>query len=450
MKECLVEPEITNNEIIFQRRHSRTVTKKHDIPFPHFPSSKNNRNELAKISQTKFNKNFSFHEKNVVDLKKPLSKKKLLNLMENYNDIKKLNSNNMFNANKDIFKRENLLKKIDESTFEKNFNEDLFSEITDSDNINEESFIKKNISLNNNNGYQINKVKTRKIKSDFYLTISILYYSIFLLMVKILNSTKLPEIPSTSVILFLIYFHQLIFSMIFMSIDHIDVLTNFDTKDLYHYLIHIFLENIKLFLIIKGLKNLNILSFILIIYLNPLLTSLIILKQKMEETKKMDKIFVIIGIFVISYQFLFSNKLGTIYTTLLLIMISFTSTRDYKTTINFHVYFLIFGISIIGVSISSLVMGILEGNLNISIAQYMCVFILCFAHFFYFYFIVKYLKRKSDDVRRKIIHGILPIAWMYSYFIFKDRYSLSMYFIAFLSISSHIYGKIKLETMDND
>ena len=113
-------------------------------------------------------------------------------------------------------------------------------------------------------------------------------------------------------------------------------------------------------------------------------------------------------------------------------------------------YFFIFGISIIGVSISSLVIGILEGDLNISNTQYMCVLILCFAHFFYFYFTDKYLKRKSEDVRRKIIHGILPIAWIYSYLIFKDRYSLSMYFIAFLSISAHIYGKIKLETMDND
>ena len=462
MKEYPIEPEINNNDDmyndIFQRKHSKTVTKKNNVEFLKFRSSKVNRKDNTKIPQIKqdqFRKNSSFHDKkNIFEIRTALYKKKRLSLIGDHSDKKKKNYNNLLHANNDILKGESLslfsLKKLSESNFDEAFDEDLFSEKTESFNKNNESLIQKNIDLNNSNKHQINKIKTRKIKSDYLLTISILYYSIFLLLAKIITSIKLPEIPPTSIILFLIYFHEIIFSVVFMSIDHIDVTNNFDTKDLYHYLIHIFLEYIKLFLIIKGLRHLRLLSFILIIYLNPLLTSLIILKQKMEEIKRMDRIFIILAIFVIFYQFLFFDKLGAIYSTFLLIMISFTNTRDYKTAINFHVYFLIFGTAIIGVAISSLIMGIQEGNLNISNSQYLCILVLCFAHFFHLYFTVKYIKRKSENVRRKIINAILPIVLVFSYFIFGDKYNYSMYFTVCLSLSAHIYGKIKLEAMDND
>ena len=316
MKECLINSENNNNDDTiqntFQRRHSRTLTKKNRIDFLKFRGGKNEKNEIGKvpqIKQVKFNKNPSFNEiKNNNEVRTVLTKKKRFSVVENFSDKKKFNPNIIYHATNDILKRENLslysLKKIGENSPEKSLDEDLFSEKTNSYNTKEDSLIKKNNILNNN-GRQVNKEKIRIVKYDYLLLISILYYSIFLLMAKILNSIKLPEIPSVSIILFLIYFHELILSTIFMSIDHIDVLANFDTKDLYHYLIHIFIEYIKVFLIIRGLRHLSLLSFIVIIYLNPLLTSLIILKQKMEEITKMDKIFAVFGIFVILYHFLF-------------------------------------------------------------------------------------------------------------------------------------------------
>ena len=314
----------------------------------------------------------------------------------------------------------------------------------------DESFTRKNTVLIKKNEKLLNKPKIKFIKKTFLLNMSISYYSIFLLCVKLIDKIKLPETPPASAILFIIYFNELLFSFIFMRLDQIDITKNFNTDDLYHFIIEICLEFIKTLLTVKSLQKLPLLSFILILYLNPLITSLIYLKQKMEYTTKVDKVFYIIGSCVIFYEIVAFDRLGVICSTLLLVILSFETARKYKTSTNFHVYYLIFGSSVVGVSVSPLLMCANEGNYYISVIQYLLIFVLCFAHFFCSYFTQKYVKIKMENDGKLMFNIILPIIWMYSYFIFHDRYNYSTYFILFLSLCSHVYGRIKIETLEND
>ena len=378
-----------------------------------------------------------------------LQAKKKINSINNIFTEGKKNENSSFSNFYPLFSRKT--SKYDNS-IEPSLDEDLLSEksIYSKNSINEESFSRKNTLAIKKNEKVVNKSKIKNIKRGFLLIMSILYYSIFLLSVKLINTVKIPEIPSTSTILFIIYFNELIFSFVFIRIDQIDIIKNFNTDDLNHFIIEILSEFLKTLLTVKSLEGLPLISFILIPYLYPLVTSFICLKQKMEYTTKIDRIFYLIGFFVIFYELLSFDKLNIIYTILLLFIFSFDSTRRYQTSKNFHVYFLIFGSGIIGVSVSPLLMCVNESNICISIIQYLLIFILCFAHFFYLYFTQKYTKVKAENDGKLMFTFLLPIILMYSFFIFHDKYCFSTYFMLLLSLCSHVYGRVKIETLENE
>ena len=111
---------------------------------------------------------------------------------------------------------------------------------------------------------------------------------------------------------------------------------------------------------------------------------------------------------------------------------------------------MIFGSGIIGVSVSPLLMCVNESNICISIIQYLLIFILCFAHFFYLYFTQKYTKVKAENDGKLMFTFLLPIILMYSFFIFHDKYCFSTYFMLLLSLCSHVYGRVKIETLENE
>ena len=381
--------------------------------------------------------------KNIVSF---LQAKKKINSNNNKYTEGKKNENNFLNVhplfNKKISKFE--------SSAEFSIDEDFLSEKSIYSKNSDEPLTRKNTLIIKKNEKVFNKTKIKNIKRYFLLNVSISYFSIFLLCIKLINTVKLPEIPSTSTILFIIYFNELVFSLVFMQLDQIDVTKNFNTDDLYHFVIEIILEFFKTLLVVISLQRLPILPFILILHLNPIIISFIILKQKMEYTTKIDRIFYIIIFCVIFYEIILFDELGVLYSTLLLIIISFDASRKYKTAINFHEYFLIFGSGIIGVSVSPLIMSVNSDDFSISTIQYLVIFILSFAHFFFLYFTQKYIKIKSENDGKLMINFILPIIWMYSCFIFHDKYSFSTYFILLLSLCSHVYGRIKIETLENE
>lgn len=311
-------------------------------------------------------------------------------------------------------------------------------------------FEKKTINKLKINKNQIFKSNERKQKSNYVLTMSVIYYSIFLLSAKIISIAKLPEIPSTSSILFVFYFNELILSLIFIKIDQIDIIKNISIKDLNYFIIEILLEYIKSFFTISSLKRIPLLPFIVILYLNPILTSHTIIKQRMGTNTKIDKIFYLITALIIIYEFLTFNKLGTIYSTMVLLVVSFGSTRKFKNSAYFHAYYVIFGSGIIGVSFSPLIMSIDGYMFYISSYQFLSIFILCIGHFFYLYFLQKYARSKDNSDKRILFNTILPITLLYSIFIFNDRFNFSFYFIVILSFCSHVYGRMKLDTMENE
>ncbi len=272
----------------------------------------------------------------------------------------------------------------------------------------------------------------------------------YLLCCRIVSSIDFPMTPSTSLILFILFFYELLLSMFFLKIDHIDISKSFSQEKISEFIFSILLEFVSVFLILKSLRNLSLLSFVSISYISPILSSHLSLRQKMQIPTKIDRIFYFIAFLIVLIEFTYEDKISTIYSCAFVIIYSFSSAYKMKAARSFHPYVILLGCSFLGVAVSPLLMSFFTLQLNLSLIQYLFIFLLGFSHFFFLYFRHKRRKIKSFNERRSLFNYLLPLSLVYSILILKDKLYFSTYIIAILSILVYLRGNMKLEGLENE
>lgn len=299
------------------------------------------------------------------------------------------------------------------------------------------------------NKYKIFQKNAKEIKTKFYFLISIFYYSIYLLCMKIIAKLPLPEIPCLGVSSFIICFNNLVLSALFIKLNDLDLYNYLDFDKFSNYFIKIILNYIKILLILKILQHLNLLSYIIIINLNSLIISYIFIKENNKLYYYTDFCYYIIFFLIYISEFFANNKMSMVCIFILMIL----NTFSYFTNINilkyFHSYLIAFGSSLIGIAISPLIMIINNDSLNISFSQYLLYMIISFVYFLKNYFCYKY-NQYSIGHGYPILYNII-IAFLYliySLFILKEEIYFKSLLFLLLSAISNVYGKIRIESVN--
>ena len=153
------------------------------------------------------------------------------------------------------------------SSLEGDKNEFFLNKLEDSDDKEKEEQENNEEIYKNQKKKEFHKQK-KLIKKKFYLIISVFYFSLYILCLKISLKLSLPGTPALGVCSFIISFNILFISLVFMKIDQIDYndYLNFDKIDSYFF--KIIFNYIRILLTIKSLQNLNLISFVLILNMN--------------------------------------------------------------------------------------------------------------------------------------------------------------------------------------
>ena len=156
--------------------------------------------------------------------------------------------------------------------------------------VHSESNAEKQINLTNiikKKKYKDFQEKIKDIKIKFYSLISIFYLSLYLLCLKITFKLAMPKIPALGASLFIINFNNIIISLLFIKLDQIDFQTFINIK-FDKILLTIFLNYLKIVLIIKSIRHLDLLVFIIIINMTPLISSYILIRGKNQSFNVSD------------------------------------------------------------------------------------------------------------------------------------------------------------------
>ena len=335
------------------------------------------------------------------------------------------------------------------SSVDDNKSDFLLNENLDSDIEIEETNRFNSISGNENNE-RFSKRK-KDIKKGFYLIISLLYLSLYLLCLKISLTLSIPIIPGVGVSTFLINFNILLMSLLFMKLDQIDLLELLYFQKYGNLFLKIIFNYINIVLTIKSLQYIKLFSFILILNMNPLIKSYIFIRENNKLYKLLDFINYFMFIFIIIIEFIINDKISTLYTITLMIIntiISFTKITSVK---NIHAYIIHFGSSLIGVAISPIIMCVNKDSLTISMSQYLLFAMICFAYFLYSYFKSKYAHH-SIGQGYQIVSSCISVGLniIYSNFLLKENNYLHSYILLGLSFLIHIYAKLRIEEISNN
>jgi hypothetical protein len=316
----------------------------------------------------------------------------------------------------------------------------------DSDDTSEEEKIKLNISKEQ----KYHKIK-KDIKKKLYLSVSVLYFSLYLLCLKIILQLSLPEIPSLGVSSFIINFNNLFISILFMKLDQVNIMEYLNFDKIGNYFIKIIINYIKILLTIRSLYHIKLFSFILILNMSPLLISFFSIRSNYNLYTYSDFIHYFMFIFIIICEFLVHNNISTLCViTIMLIdtMITFTKITSVKKTI--HPYIIDFGSSLIGIAISPIIMSINADSFLISFSQYILFTIICFAYFLNHYFELKYACYSLNQGYQIVMNVIVAFLYIiYSHFLLKENNHIYSYAFLCLSFIIHIYGKLRLDEVSN-
>ena len=316
----------------------------------------------------------------------------------------------------------------------------------DSDEENKDEKVKLNIS--NEQKYH----KRRKdIKKKFYLSISVFYFSLYLLCLKIILQLPLPEIPSLGVSSFIINFNNLFISIIFMKLDQVNLIEYIYFEKIGNYFIKIIINYIKIILTIRSLYHIKLFSFLLILNMSPLLISFFTIRSNYNLYNFSDFIHYFMFIFIIIYEFLIHNKISTLCVIAIMLIdtvITFTKITSVKK--NIHPYIIDFGSSLIGIAISPIIMCINEDTFLISFSQYLLFSIICFTYFCNHYFELKYACYSLNQGYQIVLNVIVAFLYiMYSHFLLRENNHVNSYFFLCLSFIIHIYGKLRIDEVSN-
>ena len=428
-------------------------------------NSKKNNNNKSIVSQKNIIKQYKnihtlyqFTNNNITNKRIYSSSNKIYN----YKASKKRIRNNKYLMNTGLpSERNNNLEKYS------NFEEDLYSNIDvsrsmkssidddksefdlnkypESDGGGKQLILNKQTKKPKHKGFQ---VKAKEIKIQFYFIISILYFSLYLLCLKISIYLSIPETPALGVSSFIISFNNLLISLLFMKLDQINFY-EFIKYRLYNYCLKIVFNYIRILLTIRSLQHLNLLSFILMINMSPLIVSYIYKRESNQSFKVSDSIYYFIFIIICLTEFIVNNKLSMLSTFIIMIINSFISLAKINVIRNIHSYLIDFGSSVIGIAISPIIMAINQDILNISFSQYLLFIIICFSYFLNHYF-------ESKFTRNSLGHGYqifsilvsFTIYIIYSNFLLRENNNLISYLFLILSYIINIHAKLIIQSND--
>ena len=290
--------------------------------------------------------------------------------------------------------------------------------------------------------------KAKEIKIKFYFIISILYFSLYLLCLKISILLSIPETPTLGVSSFIISFNNLFISLLFMKLDQIN-LYEFINYKFYNYCLKIVFNYIRILLTIRSLQHLNLLSFILIINMNPLIVSYIYKRENNQSFTISDSIYYFIFVIIYLIEFIINNKVSMLCTFIIIIINTFISLAKINVIRNIHSYLIDFGSSLIGIAISPIIMTINQDRLNISFSQYLLFVIICFSYFLNHYFESK-ITRNSLGQGYQIfsIVIIFLIYIIYSNFLLRENNNLILYLFLVLSYIINLHAKLIIQSND--
>ena len=288
------------------------------------------------------------------------------------------------------------------------------------------------------------------IKMIFYNLTYSLYFSLYLLCLKILFNFPMPNIPNLGTSLFIISFNNVVLSILFIIIDQIDYLEYLNFKKIIDHFFKMIINIISILLTIKSLQKINLINFILLINLKPIILSFYNAIKNNMTYKSMDTLCYFLFCFILISEFMLENKVSIIFVFILIMLNTSESIFKLDRIKAFHSYFLILGSSILGISISPIIMVLNRDILIISFSQYLLYLIISLAYFFNLYFLSKYNKY-SFGLKFKIFSLIFfySLFFIYSNSLLKeDNYSLTyiFFFVSFF-INNYAYFRNKSITL---
>ena len=349
--------------------------------------------------------------------------------------------NNIYNENK----KRNKFSLIADNIIDKPNNEDIYSYGHFSKSFKITHDERKNVKIIKK--YKKAHKNDKEIKITFYFIISIIYYSLYLLCLKIISDFSMPEIPGLGVSSFIICFNNLLISAIFIKLDFINYREYLNINILKKYFLKLIFNYIKILLTIKSLQQLCLISFIIIINLSPLISSYIFIKENNKAFKPMDSFYYLIFIIICLSEFIVQNKTSIICAFALIIIITFTNFTNVNITKLYHSYLIVFWSSLIGIAISPLIISINNDSFNISLTQYLLFFIICFAYFLFYYFNSKYTQYSRKNEYYLFYNIIIIILYStYSMILLKEDIHFQSYLYLILSAFINIYGYARIES----
>lgn len=311
-------------------------------------------------------------------------------------------------------------------------------------------------------------IKIQSNKSKFLLLTYILINSLYLLSIKIIvypKNQNNDEYPSLCIIVFFMGLFQIIFSLIFIKIDHIDITKdkNFNKNEVDELIVRAFSEFINILFILCSLSNMRIVSSITIFLLSPIIRTFILLKQKMDRIKKSDKLcyafsFLVCLIFLMQDFYIeeekkenfIDNYKGTVYSMISAVTIALTSISGKKTCNDFHPYIIVFVSGLFCVSISPIWMNIQGVSLDVTTSDYTLFVFSSFCFFFMFYYNQKFVQMSFFLNKSGINYIIIGLGYGFSIFILDEPITLSDILASVISILVNFYSKIRLEISENE
>ena len=300
--------------------------------------------------------------------------------------------------------------------------------------------------IDNNNILNKFREHKNKIKMKFYCLISLIYFSLNFLSIKILYSLPIYKIPPLGTSLFMISFNNVILSVFFINLDQINYHDYFDIEIVIDNFIKMILHFFSILLTIKSLKKVSLLNFVLIVNMNPIVISFLNIWENNKRYTSKDSICYFLFMLISIVEFFTNNKVSIICV-FLLISIKVFSKRKLNRIKNFHPYITIFGISLIGISLSPIIMVLNRDLLMISFSQYLFFAIISLTLFFNFYFSSKHAHYSFGKVFQLIISILYFLLFIiYSTILLREEnYSYTYIFIVFSYIIG-IYAIFRLDS----
>jgi hypothetical protein len=288
-----------------------------------------------------------------------------------------------------------------------------------------------------------------KVKKIFYFLTASTYFSLYLLFLKILFNLPITIIPPLGTSLFIISFNNVVLSILFIILDQIDYSEYLSFKRVMNNFPKVIIKFISILFTIKGLERINLITFITLIYMKPIIISFLKLLESNKSHNSMDFLCYFLFCFICISEFLLKNTISIFFSYLLIAIDLLESLTKLKNIRSLHPYFINFGTSIIGFSISPIIMVLNKDKLIFSFSQYLLFLIISFTYFFSIYFLSKYRKYHfGQNFKIFSFSYIYFLFIIYSTLLLRENNDSLIYIFFMVSFFINIYAFFRNDSIN--